>query len=162
MVYPLEAFSYVDISTVEPGTIVADDSGSWFLVARKHGMASNQAIRLTVGPHGGGPGDLLSSPDGCVFAVAHPYSTSIRVDDLFDLRKTLDGHFPGTILLAQPLAIYTVDTERHLISLAGQEIDEETVHRLRARFMKWSVWLIDPQGRKVGDQPLVEVDAAGR
>lgn len=162
MNYPLEAFNYVDVSTVEPGTIVADDSGSWFLIARKSGAASNQAVRLTAGTHGGSLGDLLSRPDGSVFAVAHPYSTSIRVDDLFDLRKTADGPFPGTILLAQPPAIYTVDTERHLISLAGQEIDEGTVHRQRARFMKWSVWLIDRRGRQVGDQPLVEVDAAAQ
>lgn len=159
MAYPLEAFKYLPAGSVAPGTIVADDTGAWFMAARRSGATSNQLVRLSRNDNGGDAGDLVSSIDGRVFAVSAPYTTSIRVADLFDLRRGQDGPFPGSILLAEPLAIFTVDTDRRLIGLDGNEINEDTVDRRRARFMRWSVWLLDPHGRQVGENPLVEIDA---
>lgn len=164
MSYPLEAFKYASAANVEPGTIVADERGNWYMIARKTDATSNQAVRLSRrdGRAGGDPGDLLSSINERVFAVAAPYTTSIRVDDLFDLRHNDGGSYPGTILLAEPPAIFTVDQDRHLIGLNGHEINEATVHTRRARYTKWSVWLLDPQGRQVGETPLVAVDTTAQ
>lgn len=161
MSYPLEAFEYVDAASLEPGSVAADDSGNWFLIARKAGASSNQAVRLTRSDRYGDVGDLLSQLECNVFSVRLPFQVSFRVEDLFDLRRTPDGPFPGSILLAEPPAIYTIDNERHLIGLNGQEINEGTVHRSRARYLKWSIWLVDAHGRMVGDTPLVEIDASG-
>jgi hypothetical protein len=163
MNFPLEAFKYVCITRAEPGTIAADDNGNWFLMARTSGAANNQAVRLSRGPNGTPPGELVSpSENDRVFIVSAPYSCSIRVDDIFDMRRREDGPLLGAILLAEPLAIFTVDSERRLIGLDGHEIDAATVHRQRARYVKWSVWLIDPHGRQVGDKPLVEIDATAQ
>lgn len=162
MSYPLEAFTYVSASSVAPGTIVADDRGNWYLVAQKTDATSNRLVRLSRNENGGGPGDLLSSIEERVFAVAAPYKTSVRVTDLFDLRRSKDGPFLGTIIIAERLAIFTFDSERCLIGLDGRQVDESTVHSRRARFMKWSVWLLDAHDRKVSDTPLVEIDATAQ
>ncbi|WP_315386614.1 hypothetical protein [uncultured Stenotrophomonas sp.] len=162
MSFPLEAFKYTSAANVAPGTIVADERGNWYMVARKIGATANQAVRLNRNDNDGALGDLLSTIDERVFAVSAPYTTSIRAEDLFDLRRTQDGPYPGAVMLAEPLAIFTFDNERHLIGLDGHEIDENTVHTRRARIMKWSVWLVDQHGRQVGDRPLVEVDATAQ
>ncbi len=159
MSYSLEAFTYQDFNGLNPGTVFADEDGRWYMTARLAGRDENLALRLDSNDQGAGLGSLVANVRERVFAVLPPYSISIRVDDLFDLRKSSDGPFSGTILLASPPAIYAVGHERKLIGLNGHEIDEDTVHRRRARYLQWSVWLVDPQGKTVGNGPLVSVDA---
>lgn len=160
MSYSLNAFSYKALSDLEPGTVFADEDGRWYMAARLTGRTDNMALRLDGGENDSGIGDLVSGVGERVFAVASPYSTSIYVDSLFDLRKSADGPFPGSIMLASPLAIFGFGHERRLIGLDGHEIDEGSVHRRRARYLRWSVWLLDSGGRKIGDAPLVAVDAS--
>ena len=160
MSYSLDAFEYRDFSELEPGTVFADERGRWYMAARLLGRNETMALRLDSGEHDNGIGDLIANVSERVFAVAKPYGTSIYVDDLFDLRRSTSGPFPGCIMLASPLAIFGFGHERRMIGLNGYEIDEGSVHRERARYLKWSVWLVDADRKKVGDSPLVSIDAS--
>lgn len=82
----------------------------------------------------------------------------VTVDDYAAL--VTEGPFLGSILMGTPPTIFAADNERILFGLDGLERGDDAPTPRRWRYLRWSAWLVDSTGIRVGTCPLFSVDLA--
>jgi hypothetical protein len=156
MSYPIDALKSARADQLRPGAFFFDGHGQWFLSAQRADRQTVGAIRLT--RRGEALlGSYIPDPHGEAFAVSEPYTVQIAVDDYSEM--VTDGQFLGSILAGSPNTIFAAENDRALFSLDGLEQGDGAPTSRRWRFLRWSGWLVDEHGRRVGNQPLFTVDA---
>lgn len=157
MNYPLDAFVTINASDAEPGSLLRFRD-MWALKLQRQEDGIREEMLILHGPNAGKVGQ---APNAQGMTISNLYDWQIFVE-------SLDGDpnsetWPAVSIGADEPVIHGHDWNNRLESQAatvsGVRVQVDGVQQYLPNF---SVWLIAPDGRKLGDGPLFRVHSPAR
>ncbi|WP_329766105.1 hypothetical protein [Stenotrophomonas geniculata] len=155
MSFPVTAFFVAEASEVPAGRFYINN-GQWFMsVDANQGQGGYlSAICLT----GDRTGVFYPRDQGYVTYIGGDFTVDIRVSGIENTVDRDGGNWNGSIILGESFSIYVQHGNGDAtFSLDGVRTRGEGISGCRRRFTEWSAWLIRPDGRQIGDEPLFNV-----
>ncbi|UQY95827.1 hypothetical protein LZ605_22760 (plasmid) [Stenotrophomonas maltophilia] len=155
MSFPVTAFFVAEASEVPAGRFYRNN-GQWFMsVDANQGQGGGlSAICLT----GDQTGVFSPRENGTVTYVGGEFQVEIRVAGIDATVDRQEGYWNASIIIGEEFAIYAQRGNGDaVISLDGKMSRGNGLSGCRRRFTAWSAWLIRPDGRQIGEEPLFSV-----
>ncbi|HEL2957109.1 TPA: hypothetical protein UL931_000306 [Stenotrophomonas maltophilia] len=151
----MTAFFVAEASEVPAGRFYIND-GQWFMsVDANQGQGGSLSAICLTGEHTG-----VFSPreNGTVTYVGGDFQVEVRVAGIEATVDRQEGNWNASIIIGDSFVIYAQHGEGDAIyTLDGFRSKGEGLSGCRRRFTAWSAWLVRPDGRQVGDEPLFSV-----
>ena len=155
MSFPVTAFFVAEASDVPAGRFYRNN-GQWFMsVDANHGQGGSLSAICLTGEH---TGVFFPRDRGTVTYVGGDYQVEIRVAGIEATVDRQEGNWNASIIIGDSFAIYAQHGNGDSVfSLDGVWSKGEGLSGCRRRFTAWSAWLIRPDGRQIGEEPLFSV-----
>ncbi len=157
MSFPVRAFEYCDITEIKKGQffLLGQD---WYLAVEYVGQSdqSFSAVRVTSTDNTQGTVWTDLDPRYKVLRIASPFATEVH-SDRFPERAPDSPIYTSLFIANEPLIFAKLGYEDLLFTISGAKLpDLRPMHRAPT-FPKWQLWIANPDGTKIGNEPLLTV-----
>jgi len=160
MSFPVEAFFVAHANEVPTGNFYLKN-GDWFISvdANQGHPGQNSAVQLT----GELTGLFFPHPAGVGTYIAGGWRIEARVSGIDQTVDHQDGNWNAALVLGDRPYLYAQYGQGdRFFDLNGMLSDGGGLSDMRRRFQKWSGWLVGPDGKTLGDEPVFSVQSIAR